>query len=492
MGDLLKFSKRPTIRCLALVILLTGSTHLEPLVSAIYDPDLWWHLRDGDAIIAQHAVPHHGVFSQYVNLPWAAYSWGFEVIVSRFYHWFGLAGFVALRSGLEVAITALLFVILLRGSGRFWQAWALTGAGMWAMHHCLGLQPMLTSVLMFTIEIGLIVEAQRRREIRLLFLMPILFLFWANLHIHFIYGLFVLGLVVSVSIGRALLPKNWTASLEPERPLPVAGLAAVGVLSALATLIGPYSWRLYGVVLSYMGSKAPYSLIVELQALDFRSTEHFIVLLIVAGAFFSLGWQRCRDPIKLVLLVACTLLSFRMQRDSWLVCIPALAFIAERKLATAEEAVVSRARAWTFAAVTAFATLLVLLMTAWDSKVDNPSLERALAGYFPVRACEFVRKATFPVPIYNNMNWGGFLIWSLPGYPVAIDGRTDLYGDEVLTRYSRVEQGAPQWSSDPDLLASRLVLLDRRTQLAALLYHDPRFQLLYEDPLAVVFLRNTR
>ena len=95
MGDLLKFSKRPTIRCLALVILLTGSTHLEPLVSAIYDPDLWWHLRDGDAIIAQHAVPHHGVFSQYVNLPWAAYSWGFEVIVSRFYHWFGLAGFVA-------------------------------------------------------------------------------------------------------------------------------------------------------------------------------------------------------------------------------------------------------------------------------------------------------------------------------------------------------------------------------------------------------------
>jgi hypothetical protein len=500
MGDLLKFSKRPTIRCLALVILLTGSTHLEPLVSAIYDPDLWWHLRDGDAIIAQHAVPHHGVFSQYVNLPWAAYSWGFEVIVSRFYHWFGLAGFVALRSGLEVAITALLFVILLRGSGRFWQAWALTGAGMWAMHHCLGLQPMLTSVLMFTIEIGLIVEAQRRREMRLLFLMPILFLFWANLHIHFIYGLFVLGLVVSVSIGRALLPKNWTASLEPERPLPVAGLAAVGVLSALATLIGPYSWRLYGVVLSYMGSKAPYSLIVELQALDFRSTEHFIVLLIVAGAFFSLGWQRCRDPIKLVLLVACTLLSFRMQRDSWLVCIPALAFISDRRLGprmtTGEGAfnlrggTSSRGPSWPYAVATTLGTVLVFCLVAWDSKINNESLRRALALYFPVQACDFIRATYSPEPIYNTMNWGGYIIWSLPQYPVAIDGRTDLYGDEIFDRFHRVEQGSPEWWSDPDLQAAQLVLLDRRAQLAGLLYHDSHFQLVYEDPHTVVFTRN--
>ncbi len=490
MGDLLKISERPVIRCLALVILLTGSTHLEPLVSAIYDPDLWWHLRDGDAIVAQHAVPHQGVFSQYVNHPWAAYSWGFEVIVSRFYHWFGLIGLVGLRSGLEVAITALLFVILLRSGGSFWQAWALTAVGMWAMHHCLGLQPMLTSVLMFTIEIGLIAEARRRRRIGPLFLMPILFLVWANLHIHFIYGLFVLGLLVAVSIVREILPKNWTAALEPERLLPVAGLVTVDLLSGLATLIGPYSWRLYVVVLSYMRSKAPYTIIVELQAMDFRSTEHFLVLLIVVAAFFSLGWQRSRDPVKLVLLVACTLLAFRMQRDSWLVCIPALVFISERKRAAADGAVVFRSRAWAYAAATALGTVLVFVLVAWDSKVNNDSLKRALGFYFPVQACDFIRANYLPEPIYNTMNWGGFIIWSLPQYPVVIDGRTDLYGDEVFSRFHRVEQGSPEWWSDPDLEAARLVLLDRRAQLAGLLYHDPRFQLVYEDPHAVVFTRN--
>ncbi len=107
-----------------------------------------------------------------------------------------------------------------------------------------------------------------------------------------------------------------------------------------------------------------------------------------------------------------------------------------------------------------------------------------------MQACDFIRANYLPEPIYNTMNWGGFIIWSLPQYPVVIDGRTDLYGDEVFSRFHRVEQGSPEWWSDPDLEAARLVLLDRRAQLAGLLYHDPRFQLVYEDPHAVVFTRN--
>jgi hypothetical protein len=491
MSDLLQFAERPVIRSLALLILLTWSTQLAPMGNAIYDLDLWWHLRDGDAIVAQHAVPVQGVFSQYPSHPWVAYSWGFEVLVSRFYHWFGLVGLVGLRSGLEVAITFLFFVILRRTSGSFWKAWALTAAGMWAMHHCMGLRPMLTSVLMFTAEIALIFESRKRGNDGLLFLMPVLFLVWANLHIQFIYGLAVLGLLVTVCIVRRILPKNWNASLEPEQELPVSSVVAVAGLSVVATLIGPYTWHLYAVILNLMRSPAMYGMIVELQALSFRMAEHFIVLLIVVAAFFTLGWQRSRDPFKLALLIAATLVAFRTQRDSWFVCIPALAIISERKLVVAEEAVLSRARAWTFAAATGVATALVFLLVAWDSKVNNPSLQRALAGYFPVQACDFIRTTIPPGPLYNNLNWGGFIVWCLPDYPVAIDGRTDLYGDQALSRFFRVEQGSPEWWSDPDLQAARLVLLDRRTQLAANLYHDPRFRVAYEDALAVVFRRNS-
>jgi hypothetical protein len=189
-------------------------------------------------------------------------------------------------------------------------------------------------------------------------------------------------------------------------------------------------------------------------------------------------------------MVACTLIAFRMTRDSWFVCIPALAIIADRKLAAVEEAILSRSRAWAFALATALGTVLVLLLVAWDSKVNNQSLQRALGLFFPVRACDFIRSAHLPGPLYNDLNWGGFIIWSLPQYPVVIDGRTDLYGDEVLSRFYRVESGSPEWTADPDLQSARLMLLDRRDQLAGLLYHDPRVHVVYEDPHAVVFARN--
>ena len=257
---LLSASKRPLVRSLALVVLLTLSTRIAPMSWAILDPDLWWHLRDGDWIIAQHAFPHQGVFSHYTNLRWAAYSWGFEVILSRFYHWFGLTGFVALRTAMEVAVTVALFVAL----GDFWKALLLTAVGVFAMHHCLAaLQPILFSILLFTIEIGLIWTARRDGRIQPMLFLPPLFLLWANLHIQFIYGLFVLTLLVAVGLLRSLLSRWSTLSLAPEQDLPLRQLIAVWGASVLATLLNPYSWHLYAVVLKYVRSSAPYNLILE-------------------------------------------------------------------------------------------------------------------------------------------------------------------------------------------------------------------------------------
>src|ERR1700722_13017539 len=44
----------------------------------IVDPDIWWHLRTGDWIVAHHSVPFTDPFSSYgMGKPWAAYSWLF-------------------------------------------------------------------------------------------------------------------------------------------------------------------------------------------------------------------------------------------------------------------------------------------------------------------------------------------------------------------------------------------------------------------------------
>src|SRR5579885_3688549 len=71
----------------------------------VIDPDIWWHLKVGDWIVEHFALPHTGILSRTAAArPWVAYSWGYEVIVSRAYAWFGLVGIGVFGSLLTVCV----------------------------------------------------------------------------------------------------------------------------------------------------------------------------------------------------------------------------------------------------------------------------------------------------------------------------------------------------------------------------------------------------
>ena len=76
----------------------------------------------------------------------------------------------------------------------------------------------------------------------------------------------------------------------------------------------------------------------------------------------------------------------------------------------------------------------------------------------------------------------------MPDYPVAIDGRTDLYGDEIDERFTLTARGV-SYRDDPYLNESRLILLQQKNILVKFLTADPRFELIYQDGVAVVFVR---
>src|SRR6266566_4903964 len=60
--------------------------------ASVVDPDIWWHIRTGDWILAHHSVPRYAILSQHLERPWIAYSWLFDVMVSGVEHSFGLVG----------------------------------------------------------------------------------------------------------------------------------------------------------------------------------------------------------------------------------------------------------------------------------------------------------------------------------------------------------------------------------------------------------------
>ncbi len=69
---------------------------------SVLDLDIWWHLKVGDWMVQHMAVPHNGLFTwTAADAPWVAYSWGYEVLLSRAYAWFGLVGVGSLRNAAD-------------------------------------------------------------------------------------------------------------------------------------------------------------------------------------------------------------------------------------------------------------------------------------------------------------------------------------------------------------------------------------------------------
>ena len=130
--------------------------------TTVRDPDIWWHLKTGDWIVQHHAVPYVGIFSRTAaTRPWIAYSWGYEVLMSLAYSWFGLVGFAMFGILLTIAVTFVLFWMLHRLSGSFWVAWLLALIGSFAFLFSLMPRPVFVTMILYTIMLTFLLEAQR-------------------------------------------------------------------------------------------------------------------------------------------------------------------------------------------------------------------------------------------------------------------------------------------------------------------------------------------
>jgi hypothetical protein len=453
----------------------------------VLDLDIWWHLKVGEWIVDHRAFPHVGILSRTAaDRPWAAYSWGYELLLSRAYAWFGLLGTGVFGTLLTIGVAYAVYWMIRRLSGSFWTGCLLAAVTCSAFLFNLMPRPVFFTMILFSITLTLLLEAQRTGRIQLLYWLPLVFLFWANLHIQFIYGLFVVGLFVAVTLlQRGAAHFGLAPDFLQPPSLPVQMLVPIFTACLLATCIGPYSYHLYFVIFDYVTAKFPYTFIREFQAINFRAYSHFVQLLLTGAAFFALGREKKIDLFKLTLLCATSVVAYRVMRDSWFICLPAAACIAE-SLATEHRECAETALE---KAGLAIALALVLFLIAGNTSFNMTGLDQAMSSVFPVRAINFLRRSPQPGPLYNTFDWGGFLTWYMPDYPVAIDGRTDLYGDEIDIRFFRTSQGDASYVDDPYLNESRLVLLQKSEPLASVLMSDMRFRPVYEDSLAAVFVR---
>jgi hypothetical protein len=119
--------------------------------------------------------------------------------------------------------------------------------------------------------------------------------------------------------------------------------------------------------------------------------------------------------------------------------------------------------------------------------VNNMLLEKQVSKNLPADAVADIRAHGYPGPVFDDYNWGGYLIWSLR-LPVTMDGRASFYGDDRINQSLATWAGGPDWASDPQLKTAGVVIGPVNAALTQLLRQDPQFQLVYKDKMAAVFI----
>lgn len=477
-----KPSKKAIFDTVFLLVALSVLTALTAPYGLVMDTDIWWHLRTGQWILANHAVPFRDTFSsRAMGQPWIAYSWLFDILVSRIFGVWGDRGMLVLTTFATLAYTAGLTVFLARFTN-LRRAMILAFCAYLTVMPLKSPRPWLFTIFFFAVELALLWIARESNRPALLLPIVPLFIIWANLHIQFVYGLGLIGVfALEISLPGAV---RKALSAEPAPALRGVWLWMLLAASCLATLLNPYGWNIYRVVAQYATQSAPLTYIQEMQAMPFRSASNWIGLLVIFAAVFVLGCARRKNLLLISLLSVACFFGFRSQRDVWFpVTVAALALASEIRTPVPAENLRSGCR---YGVAIPLSFVITLLVLTWDSQFSDVALHRAVVRHFPEKASSYIESHGLKGPLFNSYTWGGYLIWRLPAMPVSIDGRANLY-ETFLPTAANTIGGQEGWSRDPDLRKARTIVLERESALTSILLVDPNYRLLYEDETAAVF-----
>lgn len=471
---------------LANVLLLRGASLFA------WDGDGARHLRLGHLILQTGAVPTADPFS-YTRAgdPLLVHEWLSEVSLAWADRVAGLPGVAVL--------TALLFTAAVYGSYRVALALGARrplalGIGLLALllqsMHLLARPHMFTTAFAAVFMIVLIRHARSGHPRRLV-LLPLFMLPWANLHGGFLLGFVLLG---AFAVAALLRSREFA---DPERSLRwlLAALAVCGLVS----LVNPAGVHLWTYTTSHLGGD-DFLLAAtrEFQSIDFH--QGYGKLFFVALFAGPLLWMTGRVRVSwlggglYLFFAASALYSARNVPLFTVAALPWLAVWAEaalddgggtarnvmnriRRMETADR----RLRPWPWIAAGA-----AIVALAFGPMRDRFRYD---PRRFPVEALQHLDELDVSGHMFNQIQWGGYILYARSGLPVFIDGQTDFYGEELSREYLQVINGRSGWREILERYDVRWTLTATAAPLNQLLALDPAWERSYSDGAAVIFRR---
>ena len=466
MGDAVAAGQRRRIDLPLLVAVLLIPAVLGSSQTIFNDGDVSWHIATGQWILDHRAIPHADPFSYtWFGKPWVPIEWLAEVVLAAAYRLAGYAGIAALVTGALMALHAAVYL----NAGRWLRAPLLPVVAMdFVLMPMLLARPHVLTWPLLAFWTWLMLRAREQDRAPPLAAAALMIL-WTNLH-----GGYVFGLAIAAMFGLEALVDS-ADKVRALRQWLVFGLAC-----ALACLVNGNG--LEGVVHPLRFTQLQMlPLIDEWKPSSFALTPFFFAVL--ALTLGLIAWKRPRLQwvrwLLLAILLGLALLQVRHQAMLAIVA----AMILPQGFARGAKPAAAADRLSLRIALGGAALLIAMRAIMPLQPPDNEANPWKLIAAVPPQ----LRSQH----VLNGYSMGGPLI--LSGIRPYVDGRGDMYGDELVVGYSRIAHG-------DELLFSRAVqrwnirwaMLPLRSRLIPVLQRSSDWRLVARDKVGVIYERTSR
>ena len=344
-----------------------------------------------------HGIPTHDIFTYTASaFPWVNHEWGSDVLLAMLYQ---LGGY-GLLIGVYAAIwTAALFM---RNSRSSLVAMLLVAT---ALIPYAGVREFAWTLLCFTICLR-ILESKHPQTAYLIIPLTLL---WANLHGGFIMSFALTGYFM-------LRKRSWR-------------LALILIASILVTFINPYGVHLYEEIFRTLGDSQLHRRIQEWYIMSFELPSMIVVSCWIAAfiLLYKQWWRRLLDlgPILLAGAISASrnlpFLAIYIMPDFDKIHQYVLSHIPGTRQRLRKRATIILASIG--CSIVVICTLFASF-TAANSKTEYP---QSTLAYLRAHPCQG--------NLFAHYNYGGYLIWQLPGVKLFIDGRMPSWRDEQGVSY---------------------------------------------------------
>lgn len=461
------FLKVVTFICITLIFILFTRTPI--------DADLWWHLRAGQVMAEQNQILLNDIFSYTRSgAEWVNAFWISEILLYGIYKtagYFGITFFVSIIG----AIT--FYLISRRLSGNiFINSFILilatiTAAPIW------GPRPQILSFFLIAVLDNFLVNKRTNW-----FLIP-LFALWANIHGGWIWGFLLITAHVTGKIIEQLInqEKIWDE---------IKILIGWSALSALAIGINPNGLGIWNLPFQQINVSLQ---IQEWLSPDFHNISFHPFLWMIFLLLICAPFSKKQNWSQLFKVLGFAYLTFFSQRNIAIFAIVAIPLLSDWVNATLLHFQSDKRLKPTIQLPRSLRLLInsILVSALIITAIGNAhlvSLPEKVDANYPVKAIQWIKENQPKGNLFNSYNWGGYILWNLPEYPVFIDGRADLYGNKVINQWHAVVSGNQNAIQVLDEWHINLILIEPYWEITKVLETNG-WKKVYEDELAVVFIR---